>query len=364
MSFHRYKINEIFSSADGTVQFIELAVDAFNGEDRWEAQALVVRQGSTTHSFTFPRNLPSTTTANTTVLVATQAFADLGIVRPDYIVPTSFLFTGGAATVDFAGVDSLSYTSLPTDGTRSLDRNLLMAVNSPTNFARASGSVVVPGVQAITGTEGADQLLGSAGADRIDGLGGNDVLDGLGGADQLIGGAGLDTAIFHGLRSASPIGPAAATVSGPDGADTLASIERLRYNDISVAFDANAAAGQTAKLLSAVFGSAFLKNPQFVGIGLSYFDSGRTYSAVADLAIHARLGATLTDLDLVKLLYTNVVGTAPDTATTSAFVGLITSGQLNQVSLTLLAADHALNLARVDLAGLAQNGIDYLPFSG
>ena len=364
MSFHLYKINEIFSSADGTVQFIELAVGAFNGQGLLSGHTLEVRQGGVTHTFTFPTNLPSTATANTTVLLATQAFADLGAVRPDYILPANFLFTSGAATVDFGGVDSVIYTSLPADGTRSLDRNLVSAVNSPTNFARATGSVVVPGVQTITGTEGADQLLGSAGADRIDGLGGNDVLDGLGGADQLTGGAGLDTAVFHGLRAASTIGAAAATVAGPDGADTLTGIERLRFNDISVAFDANAAAGQTAKLLSAVFGSSFLKNAQFVGIGLSYFDSGRTYSAVADLAFHARLGATPTNADLVRLLYTNVVGTAPDTATTNAFVGLITSGQFTQASLTVLAADHPLNLALVDLTGLAQNGIDYLPFSG
>ena len=93
MAFHAYRLNEIYSNADGTVQFIELVVGAINGESSWSGQSITVTQGSVTHSFSFPRNLPSTTTANTSVLIATQGFAELGLVTPDYIVPANFLFT-------------------------------------------------------------------------------------------------------------------------------------------------------------------------------------------------------------------------------------------------------------------------------
>ena len=365
MSFHRYQVNELFSNADGTVQFIELKVASFNGESFWNGQALTATQNGVTHRFVFLANLPSSATANTTVLVATQAFADLRLVTPDYIIPANFLFTAGAASVDFAGVDSVTYSALPNDGTRSIDSKGTASINSPTNFARASGSVTLPaGPNLITGTAGADRLVGTAGADRIDGLDGNDVLDGAGGDDQLLGGPGLDTAVFHGPRAAFTVGAGAATVSGPDGNDTLSGIERLSFTNLSLAFDATGAAGQTEKLLSAVFGASFVNNPTYIGIGLRLFDAGASYVAVADLALHARLGAAPTDADLVRQLYVNVVGSAPDAATTANFVGLITSGQFSQASLTAFAADHALNLARIDLAGIAQRGLEYLPDLG
>ena len=364
MSFHLYTINEIYSNADGTIQFIELINGPFSGQNLWRGHAISVNQGGVTHSFAFPSDLPSSNTANTTVLIATQGFADLGIVTPDFIVPANFLFTAGSATVDFGGVNAVTYASLPTDGTQSLNRNLVAGTNSPTNFAHLTGTVPPPTFNLITGTAGPDTLVGTAGRDKIDALDGNDVVDGAGGDDQLIGGNGIDTAVFHGPRAAFVVGPAGATISGPDGNDVLTGIERARFADVTTEFLANGAAGQSVKLLSAVFGSAFVHDPVYIGIGVSFFDAGRTYQAVADLALHAKLGPTPTDAQVVQLLYTNVVGTAPDAQTTSAFVALITSAQFTQVSLTAFAADHDLNLARVDLIGLAQHGIDYIPFTG
>jgi hypothetical protein len=79
-------------------------------------------------------------TANKRVLVATQGFADLGIVAPDYIIPNGFLPTDGG-TLDYAGVDSVTYTSLPTDGTNALNRSAMMIPNLATNFHGASASV-------------------------------------------------------------------------------------------------------------------------------------------------------------------------------------------------------------------------------
>jgi hypothetical protein len=99
--------------------------------------------------FTFPTGLPSSGTANKRVLVATQGFAALGLVTPDYVVPNGFLPTNGG-TLNYAGVDQLTYTSLPTDGTNAIDRNGAMIQNVATNFAGKSGSVTpVPGTPAV-----------------------------------------------------------------------------------------------------------------------------------------------------------------------------------------------------------------------
>lgn len=364
MSFHLYDISELYSNADGSIQFIELKVGGSNGESFWRGLTLQATQSGTVHSFTFPTDLPSTATANTSVLVATQGFADLGVVTPNFIVPANFLFTSGAASVDFAGVDIVRYTSLPTDGVLSIGRNLATAINSPTNFAGQSGSVSAPALHLVQGGPGPDVLVGGAGPDKLDAQDGNDRLDGGGGDDQLLGGLGVDTALFHGPRSAYTIGAGAATVTGPDGTDTPSAVERLQFDDLALAFDAQGAAGQTEKLLSAVFGAAFVHDREYIGIGLFLFDIGESYAEVAERALHARLGPSPSNAEVVALLYTHVVGSPPDAETTDQFVSLIVSGQFTQTTLTMFAADHELNLARIDLVGVATQGLEYTPFGG
>jgi hypothetical protein len=137
MSFHLYRITELYSNADGSVQFIELAVGNENGEGFWAGNAITDTKGGTIHSFTFPTDLPSEATANTTVLIATQGFADLGIVTPDFIIPAGFLFTNGG-TVNYAGVDAVTYAQLPTDGLTALDRSGNTVTAIATDFAGVS----------------------------------------------------------------------------------------------------------------------------------------------------------------------------------------------------------------------------------
>ena len=368
MSFHLYDINEIFTNADGSIQFIELRVGGSNFESFWQGKTLTATQGGQTHTFTFPTDLPSTQTANTSVLVATQGFANLGLVTPDFIVPNGFLFQG-SGQVNFAGVDILNYSNLPNNGSLSVGVGGGTAVNSPTNFAGQTGTVnITPtGPNVINGTPNDDVLVGTAGADRIDGGAGVDTITGGAGNDELIGGAHLDTAVYSGVRSAYQVEHGGVAVSGPDGNDTLSGIERLKFSDINLAFDvANGGpAGNTAKLLGAVFGPAAVINKTYAGIGLGVFDNeGADYAAVANYAIRAALGNTIDNAALVRLLYTNVVGTAPSQAEVNAFVGLLNNGTFTQVSLTTFAADHALNTTRIDLAGIAEHGLEYIPVPG
>ena len=140
MSFHIFHINEVYSNADGTVQFIEFVGDA-DGQEFWAGHSITSTNGSVTNTYNFTTNLPSSATAGKSVLVATQGFANLGIVAPDYIIPDGFLLINGG-TVNFPGMDSLTYAVLPTDGTLSLNANLTTGTNSPTDFAGATGTVV------------------------------------------------------------------------------------------------------------------------------------------------------------------------------------------------------------------------------
>lgn len=140
-TFHLWAISEIYSNADGSVQFVELAT-SFGNQQFITGHAITSTQGATTRSFTFPSDLAGDST-NKTFLIGTAGFAALGVVTPDYVVPNGFLFTSNGV-VNFAGVDSVSYAALPTDGIFSIDRNGVPGVNSPRNFAGATGTIVPP----------------------------------------------------------------------------------------------------------------------------------------------------------------------------------------------------------------------------
>lgn len=143
-SFHTFQIAELYSSPDGSVQFVELH-EAFGAdfEQFLSGHSLTSTQGATTRTYTFPNDLPSSSTANKRVLIATPGFAALAGVTPDYTVPAPFLVPGGG-TLDYAGVDQVTYPALPTDGRSSVDRNGIVAPATPTNFAGQMGSLQPP----------------------------------------------------------------------------------------------------------------------------------------------------------------------------------------------------------------------------
>jgi hypothetical protein len=142
-SFHTFQIDEIYSSSDGSIQFIELhEAGGFNGQQFLAGHTLTSTQGVTTRTFVFAANLPDGLTAGKRVLIATPGFAALGVVSPDYIVPGPFLFPSGG-TIDYAGVDSFTYPALPKDGVGSLGRSGTTGKNSPTNYAGQTGSISV-----------------------------------------------------------------------------------------------------------------------------------------------------------------------------------------------------------------------------
>jgi hypothetical protein len=151
--FHLYKIEQVYSNADGTVQYLVMHESmGANGENLWAGNPLVAipTHGGTPKTFVFPQNLPGgmcsyygcelAPTAFTRVLIATQGFASLGLVKPDYIVPNGFFSTDGV-TINYAGYDQVTFTSIPTDGTSALTRGGTIVPNLATNFAGQSASV-------------------------------------------------------------------------------------------------------------------------------------------------------------------------------------------------------------------------------
>ena len=156
-SFHLWKISELYSNADGSVQFIELTALS-SGQQFIAGHRITSSQGAQVKSYTFPSNLPGETAigmggdgyygANPDIefksfLIGTQGFAALNLVTPDFVVPNGFLFTSNG-TVNFAeSSDIRSYVSLPTSGGLSFNGNGITMMNSPINFSGVSGTIAV-----------------------------------------------------------------------------------------------------------------------------------------------------------------------------------------------------------------------------
>ena len=220
-------------------------------------------------------------------------------------------------------------------------------------------------VENLTLAEAAGDLAGTGNAldNELTGNEGDNVLEGGAGNDSIVGGEGIDTAAYAGPRGEYLLSvdeEGVFTIQGPaDGTDTL-DVERLRFADIGVALDLEGNAGTVAKILGAVFGAASVGNREYAGIGIDYADGGMTYESLMQLALDARLGAGAAHADVVTLLYTNVVGVAPDEASLALYTGLLDDGSYTQASLGVLAAETTFNTDNIDLTGLAETGIEFL----
>ena len=131
----------------------------------------------------------------------------------------------------------------------------------------------------------------------------------------------------------------------------------MKFADSLVALDLSGNAGQVAKILGAVFGTAALANKSYVGIGLSYLDGGMSYDALCALAMNAA-GKTRNS-DVVDLLWNNVVKTPIGAGDKAYYVGLLDQG-MSAGALTRFAADTILNTDSVNLVGLSLTGIEFI----
>lgn len=185
-------------------------------------------------------------------------------------------------------------------------------------------------------------------------------------ATKIDGGLGLDISIyknaFNEFKVSKKLSDQSINIANPlqNINDTLLNVERVAFKDVSLAFDISGNAGITAKILGAVFGKESVSNKSYVGIGLSFLDAGWTYDNLAGVALDAA-GAKTND-HIVSLLWTNVIGTKPTAADKQPFIAMLENG-MTAGALAHLAADTSFNTTNINLVGLAQTGIEYIPVS-
>lgn len=142
-AFHLWDFSEVYSNADGTIQFIEFTTFS-SSETQVAGRSLT---SNSTTGYTLPCCNLVGSTSNRKFLVATSAFAALsGAVTPDFVMPDNFIAVTGGDTLTLVGADFFTFGSglLPVDGVLSLNKNLTTGTNSPTNFAGQTGEVNVP----------------------------------------------------------------------------------------------------------------------------------------------------------------------------------------------------------------------------
>jgi Ca2+-binding RTX toxin-like protein len=190
----------------------------------------------------------------------------------------------------------------------------------------------------LKGGAGADIFVGGAGDDRID------------------GGAGVDIASYAGHRAdfTVQVKDGAISVGSHDlGNDTLSNIERLKFDDGTLAFDTTGIAGVAYRLYQA----SFDRTPDASGLAfwIERLDSGKTnLQAMADSFIHSAefvklygTEATVDNTRYVELLYENTLGRLPDSAGEAYWIDRLDHGSADRNDVLALFSESAENNARV-----------------
>jgi Ca2+-binding RTX toxin-like protein len=288
------------------------------------------------------------------------------------------IFQGGTSYHGGAGLSMASSSGVDSGDTFFADWSAATTditwVNVPSTTQVVNG-VSISGIERLlvaTGN-GDDTVTNSAvnTDDEIHAGAGNDLVAPGGGSDRVFGDAGLDAVAFGDARSAHSIARNGSmlTVSSRTGAiDTLVDVERLQFSDLSLAFDTEGNAGRAARLIGTLFGRQYVEDKPIVGLALGLLDSGMSYPALIAAAVatpaFAALAGSHSNADFVRAVYRNLVGVSPPAADLASLTGLLDSGQQTQASLALIACDLELTGVRVDLAGIASEGLGYFPWMG
>jgi len=153
----------------------------------------------------------------------------------------------------------------------------------------------------------------------------------LGGNDTIAGSTGVDIVTYSGARASYTVSRTSYGLglkSAAGKVDQLTSVERLQFDDFSVAYDTQGSAGQAYRLYQA----AFDRSPDFEGLEyqMNALDAGWRLTQVAQNFIDSpefrTRYSTLSDNQFVTQLYANVLHRQPDVSGLSYHLNNLTSG--------------------------------------
>lgn len=217
----------------------------------------------------------------------------------------------------------------------------------------------------LTGVELGDLLIGAQGNDVLYGMAGNDLLIAGGGVDLIDGGSGRDRLILPGAFQSYSIertGPDAWKLQAPQAAILGSGVERVSFDDLSLALDTDGMAGQVYRLYRA----AFDRVPDRAGLGfwINAADHGVPLAAMASQFIASaefaqRYGQGTTNAEFVARIYGNVLHRQPDVGGFEFWSRMLDQG-VSRTDVLATISESPENVAAV--AQLIANGIPYLPY--
>ena len=153
-----------------------------------------------------------------------------------------------------------------------------------------------------------------------------------------------------------------------EGSDSLSNVERLQFSDSRLALDlgASQAAGKTVLMMAVAtsLGPALVNVPNLAGIFLNYFDSGASLLDGANLLVATGISAAFAggsdNASMVKMVYNNVYGKAPDAATLASLLAPLNAGTITQGQWMADMAASSANQQHVNLTGYAGTGLQYV----
>ncbi|MGZ5201833.1 MAG: DUF4214 domain-containing protein [Telluria sp.] len=185
------------------------------------------------------------------------------------------------------------------------------------------------------------------------------------GSSVIDGGRGLDTLVLAGDKADYRIGstPAGFTLEHNHEVSVLTNVERLKFNDISVALDIAGNAGHVFRLYQAAFDRA--PDPVGLGFWIHAADAGLSMTAIASGFTHSNefaqlYGANVSDPDYVAHLYQNVLHRPYEQSGFDFWVAALGNGVSRETLLSNFA-ESAENVAA--LSAVMINGVQYMPFA-
>lgn len=252
------------------------------------------------------------------------------------------------------------------DGRWSLDVVTDPALAATALVARDGSHAIDSAPLALGRGGGGLHLYASDRYTTVQGGSGNDLVTPGERTVRIDGGGGTDTVQYSGARSAYTIGVSghAVTVTDTLGVDQLTGVERLRFQDVSVALDTGSGvAGQAYRIYQA----AFDRQPDLAGVGywIAAMDKGASLREVAASFVQsaeftARYGANPANADLVTRFYENVLHRAPEQEGYRYWLGILDNKQATPAELLAYFAEGAENVAAV--ATVIGSGYAYTPY--
>ena len=312
--------------------------------------------------------LKSINAANSTPALVAKAVAD-AVLPPGWTkLAPAYYQKDVSHTSAYSGLNnSIAHANEFRDSADSAWMQVAWSANGMTLNAAAAG-----GLPIWAGPLGGN-LLGSANHDVMYGAQGHDFITAGKGDDRIDGGAGLNHAIFSGsfeqyvIRiSSNPQVTVEDRITNRDGTDTLERIQRLDFTDRSLALDTGA--GQHGGQIARLYEGAFNRSADEEGAGywLAQLDNGVALLNAAHGLINSAefvslYGSNLSNAQFVSILYSNMLGRAPDAAGYQYWLNTMKNGA-TQEQVLVSFSESTEGVAHT--AQLLANGIPYQQWLG